>query len=174
MYKKAWWKCRNVVLLLITTVFRRPRSTKLPLFTVQTTTPLTLKTLYQSGYIIMQMYVTVMSKLVDLAFLSDDAFLTPVAEVKANLCFQVPVWRWCKTSSYFSTRVHPHYKRSLRPNDNPLYHLILTSIKLINRGCFCLLSVQYNTVVKRCRVNKRNEVWTATTVSCDCVLCFPI
>ena len=33
----------------------------------------------------MQTYVTVMSKLVDLAFLSDDAFLTLVAEVKANL-----------------------------------------------------------------------------------------
>ena len=39
----------------------------------------------------MQTYVTVMSKLVDLAFLSDDALLTLVAEVKANLCFQVPV-----------------------------------------------------------------------------------
>ena len=75
----------------------------------------------------MQIYVTVISKLFDLAFLSDDAFLTPVAEVKANLYFQVPVWRWCKTSSYFSTRVHPLYKRSyLRPYDNPLYYLSLT------------------------------------------------
>ena len=34
------------------------------------------------------MQITVMSKLFDLAFLSDDAFLGSVAEVKDNLCFQ--------------------------------------------------------------------------------------
>ena len=72
-------------MLLKTTVFRRFRSTKLTHFTVRVTTPLTLQTLYQSGYIIMQIYVRVVSKLFDLAFLSDDAFLTLVAEVKANL-----------------------------------------------------------------------------------------
>ena len=33
----------------------------------------------------------VVSKLFDLAFLSDDAFVALVAEVKANLCFQVAV-----------------------------------------------------------------------------------
>ena len=34
------------------------------------------------------MQITVMSKLFDLAFLSGDAFLGSVAEVKDNLCFQ--------------------------------------------------------------------------------------
>ena len=102
--------------------FRCSRSTKLPHFAVHTT--LTLQTYYQSGYIIMQIYIMVVSKLFDLAFLSDDAFVTLVAEVKASLCFQVPVWRWCRPPPFFPPGSTP--LSYLRPYDNPLHYLSLT------------------------------------------------